>query len=570
MIARGEIVDGSNPAPSVTRVRVGRWKLSALLPRCIALLAIAPIIYAMPHGLDLSYDSIQYLSAGRNLLAGHGLSVFDTPNSVRPMTHFPPLYPAMIAAFGAIVGDVDRGAWVLNLVATVLTVVLVARLAERIAGKNRSAGAYAAVIAALAAAVTNDLAVNAAMLWSETLFIVLVLATASSLIRAVASESPARLRDDPWLAWAALAAGASALTRYAGIGFIGGGVIALLVISRLTLGVRIRRALTFGAISIAPLCAWFAYNKVRAHTTTDRDLSLYIITRDDLWIGLETLSRWVFPFDPSGNVGMVAALAVGAVAAYIVRETIKRGATDQGKATPAAASQLDVSNARLATAILAIMIITYGLFLLASISFVEHAASLDERMLSPALPLFIAMVIGAGGALLGRESGGLVGGPASRRRLYPRLRVISIVALTASLGNQAVGLASWARHMPERSLGLTQLSRSAAELLDAVRAMPENARVYSNMPYVIYAFAGRVVSGLPRKMSETSLKPNPNFEAELRRIAVGTETSPAYLVFFDSPFHPPFYTTVIDAKWTFPTAERRSLAGGQIIVVAGQ
>jgi len=537
MIARGEIVDSSNPAPSVTGVRVGRWKLSALLPPCIALLALAPIIYAMPRGLDLSYDSIQYLSAGRNLLAGHGLSVFDTPNSVRPMTHFPPLYPAMIAAFGAIVGDVDRGAWVLNLVATVLTVLLVARLAERIAGKNRSAGAYAGVIAALAAAVTNDLAVNAAMLWSETLFIVLVLATASSLIRAVASESPARLRDDPWLVWAAL---------------------------------RIRRALTFGAISIAPLCAWFAYNKVRAHTTTDRDLSLYIITRDDLWIGLETLSRWVFPFDPSGNVGMVAALAVGAVAAYIVRETIKPGATDQERTTPAAAPQLDASNARRATAILAIMITTYGLFLLASISFVEHAASLDERMLSPALPLFIAMVIGAGGALLGRESGGLVGGPASRRRLYPRLRVISIVALTASLGNQAIGLVSWARHMPERSLGLTQLSRSAAELLDAVRAMPENARVYSNMPYVIYAFAGRVVSGLPRKMSETSLKPNPNFEAELRRIAVGTEASPAYLVFFDSPFHPPFYTTVIDAKWTFPTAERRSLAGGQIIVIAGQ
>src|ERR1051325_2388769 len=164
MIARGQMVDGANAAPSMTRVRVGRWKVSALLPPCIALLAIAPIIYAMPHGLDLSYDSIQYLSAGRNLLGGHGLSVFDTPNSVRPMTHFPPLYPATIAAFGAIVGDVDRGAWVVNLVATVMTVLLVARLAERIAGKNSSAGAYAAVIAAVAAAVTNDLAVNAAML----------------------------------------------------------------------------------------------------------------------------------------------------------------------------------------------------------------------------------------------------------------------------------------------------------------------------------------------------------------------------------------------------------------------
>jgi 4-amino-4-deoxy-L-arabinose transferase-like glycosyltransferase len=523
----------------------------------------------MPHGPDLSYDSIQYLSAGRNLLAGRGLSVFDTPNSVRPMTHFPPLYPGMIAAFGAIFGDVHRGAWVLNLVATVLTVLLVAGLARRIAGRNSSAGWNAAVIAALAAAVTNDLAANAAMLWSETLFIVLVVATATLLIRAVASESPARLRDDRWLARAALAAGASALTRYAGLGFIGGGVIALLLTSGLALRIRIRRALTFGAISIAPLCAWFAYNQLRAHTTTDRDLSIYIITRDDLWIGLETLSRWVFPYDPTDSLGMVAALAVATVAAYIVRETLKPGSTDQRQIPRAAAAQLDASNARRATAILAIMIATYGLFLLASISLVEHAASLDERILSPALPLFIAMVIGAGCALLGRDSRALVGERPARRRPYRRLRVIAIVALAGSLVNQAVGLASWARHMPERSLGLTQLSRSAAELLDAVRAMPENARVYSNMPYLIYAFAGRVVSGLPRKMSETSFKPNPNFENELRRIAVGTETNPAYLVFFDSPFHPPFYTTVIDAKWNFPTAERRSLRGGQIIVIAG-
>jgi 4-amino-4-deoxy-L-arabinose transferase-like glycosyltransferase len=565
MTARGHLVDGVDSASSVTPLRARHWRLSRAFPTCVALLALAPILYAMPRGLDLSYDSIQYLSAARNLLAGRGLSVFDTPTSVRPMTHFPPFYPAMIAAFGAIFGDVDRGAWVLNLVATVLTVLLVARLAENIAGKNSRAGSYAAAIAAIAAAVTNDLAVNATMLWSEGLFIVLVLATVALLTRAVAGESTAGRRHDPWLAGAALAAGGSALTRYAGIGFVGGGVFALLLVSGLPPRIRIRRALTFGAISIAPLCAWFLFNKLRAHTTTDRDLSLYIISRDDLWIGLETLSRWVFPFDPTGGLGMMAALAVGVVAAYIVRETIKLKSADPRAGAPAVPSPFDALNARRTTAILLIMIVTYGLFLLASISLVEHAASLDERLLSPALPLFIAMVIGAGCALLCRDLRRVVG----TRRLYSGLRLIAIVALAASLGNQTLGLSAWARHMPERSLGLTKLSHSAAELLDAVRAMPEDARVYSNMPYVIYAFAGRVVSGLPRKMSETSFKPNPNFEVELRRIAVGTEANPAYLVFFDSPFHPPFYTTAIDAKVTFPTAERRSLRGGQIIVIAG-
>ena len=39
-----------------------------------------------------------------------------------------------------------------------------------------------------------------AMLWSEPLFIVLVLATVGLLIRAIAGESSARRRYDPWLA----------------------------------------------------------------------------------------------------------------------------------------------------------------------------------------------------------------------------------------------------------------------------------------------------------------------------------------------------------------------------------
>jgi len=544
----------------------GRRSLFAGLPLVIALLALAPIIYAMPRGLDLSFDSIQYLSAGRNLLAGRGLSVFDAPGRVRPMTHFPPLYPLVLAMFGAIFGDVARGAWVLNLSAMAATVFVAARLAQRVAGGNSRVGSYAAVITAAATAVTNDLAVNAAMLWSEPLFILLGVATAGLLIRSTDRESTVSLRREPSLLFAALSAGASALTRYAGIGIMGGGVLALLFASRLALGARFRRVALFGAVSMVPLSIWLWYNEVRAGTATDRDLSVHIISRDELWVGLGTLSRWLFPYDPTDGFGMLLALAIAGIIAYIVRQTLRRSDATPGRGTSVAS--LDEPSTRRATLVLAILFVAYGLFLLASIMFVEHAASLDERLLSPALPIFIAMTIGAGCALLCQEPNQFRVEANGRRRPYRHLRVIAIVALVVSLGNQAIGLASWTLHMPARSLGLTQLSRSAAELLGVVRAIPRTAHVYSNMPYMTYAFADRVVSNLPQKISQTSLKPNSRFLAQLHQIADTPDGKPIYLVFFDSPYHPPFYTTAKDAVVAFPMAERHFFRGGEVFVIA--
>ena len=322
---------GREPAPVELTQFAPRRSRFVALQLLVALLAVVPIIYAMPRGLDVSFDSIQYLSAGRNLLAGRGLSVFDSPGRLRPMTHFPPLYPTMLAAFGAICGDVARGAWVLNLVATAATVLLVARLAQRVAGGDGRAGVWAAVLAGVATAMANDLAVNATMLWSEPLFIVLVVVTAGLLIGSTERESAASLRGDTSLVFAALAAGACALTRYAGIAIIGGGVFALLLASRLALKARVRRAAVFGAISTAPLLVCLLYNQVRAGTATDRDLSVRSISRDELWVGLETLSRWVLPYDPTDSIRMLVALFIAGLIAYVVRETLRRSGATPGR-----------------------------------------------------------------------------------------------------------------------------------------------------------------------------------------------------------------------------------------------
>lgn len=83
-----------------------------------------------------------------------------------------------------------------------------------------------------------------------------------------------------------------------------------------------------------------------------------------------------------------------------------------------------------------------------------------------------------------------------------------------------------------------------------------------------YAFADRVVSDLPLKISQTSLKPNPQFLTQLHQIAATPDGKHVYLVFFDSPYHPPLYTRTKHAIVAFPMAEKHLFRGGEASVIA--
>ena len=51
----------------------------------------------MSHGVGISPDAIDYLNTARSVLAGQGLVIAGLP-----MTHFPPVYPLLLAAIGLV------------------------------------------------------------------------------------------------------------------------------------------------------------------------------------------------------------------------------------------------------------------------------------------------------------------------------------------------------------------------------------------------------------------------------------------------------------------------------------
>lgn len=82
------------------------------VPLALALLGLAAVavqLYSTRLGIGLSFDPVVYLTVAGNLLKGRGLT-----QAGQTLSHFPPLYPLLLALSGGLAGDLDLGARLLN------------------------------------------------------------------------------------------------------------------------------------------------------------------------------------------------------------------------------------------------------------------------------------------------------------------------------------------------------------------------------------------------------------------------------------------------------------------------
>ncbi len=65
-----------------------------------------------PHGIGMRTDSVTYLWSARDLAHGIGLGTVDGFGKFKPLNHFPPLYPVLLAAFeGLGVSGLEAARW---------------------------------------------------------------------------------------------------------------------------------------------------------------------------------------------------------------------------------------------------------------------------------------------------------------------------------------------------------------------------------------------------------------------------------------------------------------------------
>jgi hypothetical protein len=308
-------------------------------PALVSLLGAALVLYATAPGLGISADSVRYLQAARSLRAGDGLRALDRDAHPAPLTHYPPLYPTLLAATPAPL-TFARG-W--NALAFAAWLFLFAR-------------AFGWGAGLLAASAPDVLGVHV-WAWSEPTFLLL---TAVAL--AVLRRSPAA---------AGLLLGAAALTRYAAL------PLPLAAAFALGRDGRGRDAARLLALAWLPVAAWGAWSLAATGLVADRRIGFHPPGLDGLWSGLRSLSSWVLAPPESGAIRWVIAAGSVVIGARAVSDMIRERAWPRGP--------------------LPLWGAVYLAFVLLTMTFADAATQLEVRILAPLHPMAIAA---AGSVLL--------------------------------------------------------------------------------------------------------------------------------------------------------------------------
>jgi hypothetical protein len=465
----------------------------------LSLVAAWSVLFTTPWGTGTGWDQAMYIGAARDLLAGKGLTVAWSMDAGRPLTHYPPLFPAMLALLGMSGADPWDVARYVNAVLRGVDLLVVSLLATWASGGSRWAG----VIAAFTLLTSVHMEFVHGSAFSDPLFLVLMLASLALAARYVARGGPLTL------VVAAVLVACAVLTRYAGLSLVPAIALALLWWRRPGLGL-------FATVACVPLGLWVLHNALTGDLLVgDRSISWHQLTAQQLGQALFTTTDWVLPtrigsslVSPEGNVRPLGAGVFLAIAAGLGWWTwqLRRSLT-----TRTYDSEADVFR-RLSV----LFVVAYIAGALISMVLFDDLVQLDTRILAP---VFLCLVL-----LASAEA------PRALLRAWSvtRLRapvVLGVALLVTTWGVRFGVLASTGHTQGVMYSNADWLGSSTMQL---VRNLPRDATVFSNAPDAVYMLAGRSTYEIPNVGHAEA------FSTVLRQ-AVRVAKGPVVLVYFGDP-----------------------------------
>ncbi len=491
-----EVADASPAAPAASTQYGGAGFTTALI--AIALLAGGLVAYATREGLGLSIDSATYLETARHLQTGRGFTVAGVPGHDAPVTHFPPLYPATLAAMGHFGIDLLVAGRALNVAMMAGSILLAGVILHWQMRLSRRAALLGAAILAVAV----DLLQAHAMAWSEAIFIFLVLASLALLGSFLDHH---RRRS---LIGCALAAAAALMVRYAALGLVFACCMALFVAHDRPRMQRLRDMLIFLVISCFPLGGWIVRNMMVGGSAANRQLFVHIPTGEAFEVGAGALATWLWPTSQNWQMwtGLGVVLLFLGVANGSARNSWKEGRRDH---------PID--------AVLLCFAVAYLTFVLISITFFDAHTPLDSRILAP-LHVAIGMWVFAE---LARSS--LPEYTGVWRRVWKGSMITVGAAMVAS---QALRAGIWAHQAPDDAIGYATRDWRDSDLLHYLERLPPDALVYTNGRAAVRLRTGREVRALPGTTDLGTLEPVADFDRKIRRLRNDLRQRNGYIFYF--------------------------------------
>ena len=473
-----------------TRVTSRLTNFIALL--LIALLGFLLVLQATPEGAGLSDDSIAYIAGARSMAAGEGYREAWLASN-QPVTHFPPMFPAVLAFFGFLgIDPLNAARWV-NALLFGASAALLGILAWRMT-PSLTAGLVLAGLFVL----SGDLLAVHAVAMSEPLFIFL------SLLAFWMFDLYFERDQHWWLGACATFVGMAYLTRYSGLALIAAFVVALLVLHK-TWRQRLVTSTMFVAGTLPWILGWAMRNKLVAENATNRVFAWHPITTENLEIGLHTVAAAFFPVDAWRKAAIRQPIIVEAIIVIILGAVLVWLANRAWKyfSEPQQVSRDEGAGSRARE----VISFTTGLYLFAYLASIissmlmfDAATKFKLRILAPAFVSLLILLIYFGVWLRDKNRPGVV--------------LLTFVFLGLFLYKQINTVNAWAKG----GEGYASFKWYDAKAMDYLNELPASVHIYTDEPGAVYLYTGRGNYVLPDRYDSATALPREGFEESLAQM----------------------------------------------------
>lgn len=418
-------------------------------------------------GIGIRTDSVAYIWAAQNLVKGIGLGRLTGAGTLKPMTHWPPLYSILLAGAQLTGTDVFVSARWLGALLFGLMILLCGLTIYRLTGSY-----WFALGGALVLLASPSLWVTSLFAMSEPLYVSLTLAAGLALDQFV------RGNKRGWLFAGSLAIALAFLTRYVGIALAAAAGLALLAYPNWTWRRRISQSLVLGLIACLPMAIWTVYNQFTAGTATNRVLDYIPIAQSDWTLLSQTVQGWIQPIPTIFDIGLrkVAAGLVGLAFFWFLQRTEPR---------PAAADQPAQKRFPFLGTLIAIYAVLYFVFIVLSRLLFDRAITIfEERILFPEM-LCLLMLSAWAWNILVRRLGGWRWWAGAALAAAAIFAGISFFTLYRDAARPTIQLSR------ERGLGLAPNRLAPPAVVRAFLALPADRVVYTDNIEELYISSGR-------------------------------------------------------------------------------
>lgn len=465
----------------------------------IGLVAAGVVLINSPWGLGVYHDAAYYVSAGQNLLDGNGLTIFGGGGAVKPLAHYPPLFPIMLAVVSASGFEMTMAARILIALLFGANIALAGYLIQSVTQK-----AWIAITVSTLLLLSPVVAGVHTMVMSEPAYLLLSTLALTFMIKYQFHFNPR------WLYLSGFLSGAAYITRYIGFSVIGAGIAAILILE--PAGWRKRGKSLFRYLSMAMILplTWMGYNALTSGVITNRQFGYHPPDLEQVQLLLDQIVGWFLPWSFRTRYDMII-LLISCTGVYLIWRALHRSQRVEAHRSLSAG-----------LSVLLLYILIYLVALLISITVFDASTPINDRILSPIF--FSSLLVG-----------GIMSGAISSLLRPPKM--IAIATLGLALGVLILNsylsttMDQW-QQLRTDGIGYNSRTWQESPTIQWVSELPPGTTIYTNEALAVQFLTIQQPYFVPEQYDPAQANQRSDYQSNLDLMRTRLQNDQGILIIF--------------------------------------